>query len=187
SAQTANILDETVSVSGTHEVGSPVTVVASDGVHSTTPVTAALSGGTWSTTIDVSALDNGTITYSATAVDAAANSNVGVGTGKKDILAPTFDSLTAVGGSTHVTLTFSEPVLCSSVNAVGFLAVVNGGLPSLVLGVGCVGTSSSTLTGTLTSAPSTGQSVQIGVAVAAVTDEAGNTSLLLGSQIGLAS
>ncbi|WP_323097003.1 OmpL47-type beta-barrel domain-containing protein [Intrasporangium sp. YIM S08009] len=63
------------SASGTVEAGASVTVVATDGTRSTAPVTAAVTGTSWSASgIAVTALRDGSITYTATATDAAGNS-----------------------------------------------------------------------------------------------------------------
>ncbi len=63
------------SASGTGQVGATVTLVASDGVHTTTTFqTTIAADGTWSVSgIDVSALDDGTITFTATAKDDLGN------------------------------------------------------------------------------------------------------------------
>ena len=61
--------------SGTGEVGATITLVASNGENSTIEYTTVVGeDGAWSITgIDVSALADGTITYAATAADAAGN------------------------------------------------------------------------------------------------------------------
>ena len=63
------------SASGTGEAGATISLVVTDGTHSTTAQTTTVSaGGTWSiSAIDVSALDDGTITFNVTATDLANN------------------------------------------------------------------------------------------------------------------
>jgi cyclophilin family peptidyl-prolyl cis-trans isomerase len=72
--------------SGTGEVGATISVMASDGSHTTTAATTTVgSGGTWSISgINVSALNDGTITYTATATDSANNSASSTKTANKD-------------------------------------------------------------------------------------------------------
>ena len=61
---------------GTGKAGANISVVASEGTHSTKPSTAVVAADeTWSATVDVGTLSDGTITYSATASDAAGNSS----------------------------------------------------------------------------------------------------------------
>ena len=64
-----------VTVSGTSEASTLVSVVADDGTNATTPYTTMVAvDGTWSITgIDVSLLNDGTITFTATSVDAVGN------------------------------------------------------------------------------------------------------------------
>ncbi len=63
------------SANGTGEVGVSVSVVATDGTHTTAAKTTTIGAdGTWTVTgIDVSALSDGSITYTATATDASNN------------------------------------------------------------------------------------------------------------------
>jgi hypothetical protein len=87
-----------VSASGKAEAGATVSVAVSDGAgHSTAPrITTAGADGTWSVTgIDVSTLLDGTITYTATASDAAGNTKVAKATATKDAAAPAV-AITAV-------------------------------------------------------------------------------------------
>ena len=61
--------------SGTGEVGAAISLVVGDGTHSTIPMTTTVdANGTWSVSgIDLSTLADGTITFTATATDAAGN------------------------------------------------------------------------------------------------------------------
>ncbi|MDQ0800139.1 OmpL47-type beta-barrel domain-containing protein [Arthrobacter sp. SLBN-112] len=80
-----------VPVSGTAEAGATVSFVASDaGSAHSVPVTVTASGtGSWSASLDLSSLNQGTVTYSATATDAAGNTGpAGTATSTKDTLAP---------------------------------------------------------------------------------------------------
>ena len=178
STQTANILNQHVTVQGSTD-GTPVSVVASDGAgHHTAPVAATVSGTSWSATVDVSGLDDGTITYTGTATDSAGNTSVASKADTKDTVPPVLSSVGAVGGTVQVTATFSEPVECSGVNLAIFAALVNG-TADVVTGVSCPAgaTSSTTLTATLLTAPLSGDTVQVTAGVAAVSDTAGNSSL----------
>ena len=60
---------------GTCEIGATVSVMASDGTNNSVPVDAIVDGGgNWTASgIDVTGFDNGTITFTATATDAAGN------------------------------------------------------------------------------------------------------------------
>ena len=75
---------------GTTDPGIQVTVVASDGTHSSTPKSAtADANGNWTVSgIDVSGLDDGTITYTATATDEGNNTGSDSKTATKDTVAP---------------------------------------------------------------------------------------------------
>jgi len=72
---TANLAN--LSASGTGDVGATVTVVARNGLQSSAPVTVVIgAGGTWTVNgIDVTGLADGTITFAATAEDAAGNTS----------------------------------------------------------------------------------------------------------------
>ncbi|HTQ39322.1 MAG TPA: Ig-like domain repeat protein [Pirellulales bacterium] len=66
--------DTSTAISGTGTTGATISVVASDGTHSTAPQTTTVSSGTWTVSgIDVSALDDGTITYTVTATNSFNN------------------------------------------------------------------------------------------------------------------
>ena len=160
-----------VAVSGTTEAGAGVTVVASDGTHSTGPVLATVAGnGSWNATVDVSSLDDGTVTYTATATDAALNVGTDATTATKDTVVPTLDGITATDLSTTVTLHFSEAVQCSGSST---FVVTVGGLPD-VMTVDCSGPAGTTLTGTLAVPALLGQDVDVTPGAGAVTDVTGN-------------
>jgi hypothetical protein len=79
----------TVAVSGTGEEGASVSVVASDGILTTSAVVTTVgAGGTWSVEINVGSLADGTITFTATASDTAGNSQETSDTANKDATAP---------------------------------------------------------------------------------------------------
>ncbi len=79
-----------VIVSGTGEAGSSISLVATDGTHSTTAYTTTVaSDGTWSISgINVSALTDGTITFNVTATDSEDNTATASKTATKDTVAP---------------------------------------------------------------------------------------------------
>jgi len=85
------------SVSGTGEGGVLISIVANNGAHNTTAQTTTVSiGGTWTISgIDLSAISDGTITYTASATDAAGNTATASKTATKDTVAPTV-SITSV-------------------------------------------------------------------------------------------
>ncbi|MCC7085436.1 MAG: peptidylprolyl isomerase [Pirellulales bacterium] len=82
--------DQNVNVSGTVEVGSTVSVVATDGTTTTSAVSATVdASGNWSIAgFNVSSLQDGSITFTATATDAAGNTATGSTTATKDTVAP---------------------------------------------------------------------------------------------------
>ena len=88
---------------------------------------------------------------------------------------PTFDSITANGGSTTVVATFSEPVLCSTVQTEEFAAAV-GGTSEEVTAAICDGDTDNTIELTLANPPNGGESVAVTYVANAtpITDDAGN-------------
>lgn len=118
-----------VTVSGTAEAGSTVTLTVSDGVPANTLTASATASGTgsWSLTgLNFGSLNQGTLTYSASAKDAAGNSGTAATTSnKKDVQAPTVLELTLANGTGNgnnastaakadagdtVTIKYSEPM-----------------------------------------------------------------------------
>ncbi len=87
-ANSANAANTTISGTGT--VGATISVVVGDGTNSTAAQTTTVgSGGTWSISgINVTSLNDGTITYTATASDAAGNTSTATRTAQKDTTAP---------------------------------------------------------------------------------------------------
>ncbi|MFF2344719.1 beta strand repeat-containing protein [Pseudarthrobacter sp. NPDC058119] len=79
-----------VTVGGTAEAGATINLTASDGAGHSVPGTATASGsGAWSITVNLSSLNQGTVTYTATATDAAGNvGSARTATGVKDTAAP---------------------------------------------------------------------------------------------------
>jgi hypothetical protein len=77
-------------ISGTGTAGATISVVVSNGGTSTpAQTTTVTSGGTWSITgINISSLGDGTVTYTATASDAAGNTATATRTAQKDTSAP---------------------------------------------------------------------------------------------------
>ena len=82
--------DTATTASGTAEAGDTISVVATDGTNSTAAkTTTAASDGSWSVSgVDVSSLADGTITYTATAANAAGTSSQASKTATKDTVAP---------------------------------------------------------------------------------------------------
>lgn len=93
---TANVT--AVPVTGTAEAGTTITLTAADTVpaHTVTAVTTASGTGAWSfTTLNLAGLDQGTLTYTATAKDAAGNTGTpATATDTKDTIAPAAPTLT---------------------------------------------------------------------------------------------
>ncbi|MEA3075997.1 MAG: hypothetical protein QOF60_905 [Actinomycetota bacterium] len=148
--------------------------VTVDGLLATSDSCTAAGCATWS--YAPPALAVGTHTVSLRAFDdGGSRSLLTTRTITVDQTAPTFVS--AVGSTSvanQATLTFSEPILCTSVNDTNFSATVNG-TPDVVAATTCSGTSSATITLTLAFAPSGGNTVAITL-VSPVKDRAGNDS-----------
>ncbi len=91
------------SASGTGTAGLTVTVVATDGTHSSAPQTATVgNGGKWTVNnIDVSALNDGTITYTVTISDAASNSATATKTSDKNTAGSTSHATTTTVTTNH--------------------------------------------------------------------------------------
>lgn len=80
-----------VTITGTSEANAKITLTASDaGSAHSVPIAATASGtGTWSGNLDLGSLNQGTVTYSATATDAAGNTSAAkTATSTKDTVAP---------------------------------------------------------------------------------------------------
>jgi len=109
-----------VAVSGSAEAAATVTLTIADagGAHTVTATTTANGFGAWSVAgIDVTALNDGTVTYRATATDAAGNSGpVGTATASKDTVAPTV----AIGAVT-------DPISTGNAAAAGASGTVESG------------------------------------------------------------
>jgi len=88
-----------------------------------------------------------------------------------DTVAPTFDSILATPGSSSVTVTFSEPLACNTVNAFDFTAEINGA----AVAVNQVSCTASGATITLASATLAGANVEVTLS-GVVSDPAGNVA-----------
>jgi len=127
--------------------------------------------------------DYGTLAYAqpAAAADQAHSAGGPVPSSNPNVTestTPTFNSVavvsTASAGTGQPTLTFSEPVKCSSVSAGDFTATLNGGNDA-VLAVTCTGTDNATITLTLaTPSNNVNDSVSVSM-VGTIVDEFGNS------------
>lgn len=116
-----------VLVSGNAEAGSSVTITVNDAgaAHTTSQTVVAESSGAWSATFNLVTFNDPTISYSAVAKDAAGNVSLvaGTATSSKDTTAPRVTAVSLSNGGAQftpdagdkVTLTFSEPLLPSSI------------------------------------------------------------------------
>lgn len=111
------------------------------------------------------------------AIDAAGNANQASTSTDNvvtyDITLPVFSSVSATGGSSTITATFSEPILCTTVATTDFLATVNGNPTALVTGLVCEGVADDVLPLTVSITPFGDHIVAINL-VGAVTDRSGN-------------
>lgn len=112
------------------EPNDSVIVSATDGVTTlTAPAVTSDPSGNFSVSIDTSALSEGTITYRATASDAAGNASPTTSTSNvKGTLAVTSTSPTANGvtkNKTTVSVTFNHPILTSGAGTTSTLQVTN--------------------------------------------------------------
>ncbi|KRE91894.1 beta strand repeat-containing protein [Arthrobacter sp. Soil764] len=121
-----------VLINGTGDAGLPVNITVRDVAFNPLTKTITPSGASWSTTMDLSSLKEGTLTFTASATDAAGNTGTATAaaTTTKDTAAPTVTGVKLTnGGSTNtskasadpgdtVTLTYSEKLdltkFCSS-------------------------------------------------------------------------
>jgi hypothetical protein len=169
-----NIANRTgVAVSGTAEPGATVTLTIADagGAHTVSRTASADGAGLWSTTgTDVSTLADGTITYRASATDAAGNTGpAATATASKDTVAPTV----AVSAGTN-------PVNSGNVAAATASGTVSGGTVALSVtdGTNTVTAPSSSNGGTWSAGPVDLSPLADGTITytATATDAAGNTS-----------
>jgi hypothetical protein len=122
----------TVSIQGTGEANTLVSVVVSGGMSETTAATVGVAGdGTWSlANIDVTALPDGQITYTAFIEDAAGNSSQTTQSAEKDVVVPAVQSITKAdadptsANTLNFTVVFTEPV--SGVGSSSFVTVPGG-------------------------------------------------------------
>ncbi|WP_045729408.1 Ig-like domain-containing protein [Pseudarthrobacter chlorophenolicus] len=165
-----------VPVSGTTEPGAKITLTAADAgvVHSAAPVTATADGsGNWSATLNLGSLDQGTVTYSATATDAAGNvSAARTASSVKDTVAPA--AAQSLGVPAYVNIATASSVRISGTAETGATVKVSATSPG----------SAQPATGTATASDGT-WSANLNLAslkdgtvtyTVTVTDSAGNTS-----------
>lgn len=102
-----------VAASGTAEKNSSVAVTFSDGTHQVFDTVSADSNGAWSMTgVDLTSLSDGTITVTAIATDAAANSSVAsdpVTTPKHTVVPSAPQSLTVTPGNGTLDISWAAP------------------------------------------------------------------------------
>ncbi|WP_457945984.1 beta strand repeat-containing protein [Pseudarthrobacter sp. alpha12b] len=164
-----------VPVTGTAEAGATITLTAADaGAAHSVPITVTASGtGTWSVSLDLGSLNQGTVTYAATATDAAGNTGAsGTATSIKDTDAPAPAQSLKV--PTYVNLANSSAVPVSGTAEIGATVTVTATSPG----------SAAAVTGTATSVGGTWSlnmdlgSLKDGTVTytATVQDAAGNTS-----------
>ena len=120
--------EESVTVSGTGEAGASISLVGSDGTHSTTTYTATVAeNGTWTITgIDTSGLTDGTITFTANATDTAGNSASDTETTTKDTAGPAVAITSSTGPISIATAHDATASGTSEVGATISLIVTDG-------------------------------------------------------------
>ncbi len=162
------------SIHGTGEVGATISVVASDGTHSTTAKTATVgSDGTWTITgIDVSTLNDGTITYTANSTDAQNNTSQDAKTATKDTQPPAVSVTTVTNPVTSANATNTSASGTGEVGAAISVVATDGthttAAAQTTVGAGGTWTVSGIDTSTLTDGTIT--------YTATATDTAGNTA-----------
>jgi cyclophilin family peptidyl-prolyl cis-trans isomerase len=196
---TINSLNDTgISVGGTTEVGSTVTIVATDsasGTSNTFDGTVDSSGNWTASGIDVSGLADGTITFTATFTDTAGNTSTNSKTAIKDTVAPTltFTTITpnpinaadvmivAASGTTSIGATVTivatdsasgtSDTYNATVNASGIWTVSGMDVSGLVDGTITFTAAAASTGGNLATATSTAvKDTVTNVTIAAVTD-----------------
>ncbi|QDG89375.1 OmpL47-type beta-barrel domain-containing protein [Pseudarthrobacter sp. NIBRBAC000502770] len=131
-----------VTVGGTAEAGATINLTASDGAGHSVPGTAAASGsGAWSITMNLSSLNEGTVTFSATATDAAGNTGAArTATSIKDTSAP--DAATALKVPTYVNATTAPSINVAGnaeAGATVSVSAMSPGSPAPVTGTAVAG------------------------------------------------
>ncbi|TDT85907.1 hypothetical protein DFO47_101326 [Arthrobacter sp. AG258] len=164
-----------VPLTGTAEAGSKVTLVASDpgSAHSISATVTASGTGTWSATLDLSSLNQGTVTYSATATDAAGNTSPAkTATATKDTVAPAAAQFSSVPQYVNSAGVGSVPI--SGTAETGAVVTVSAMSPGSAAAV--TGTATATASGWAVNLNLT--SLRDGAVTYTVTvaDSAGNTS-----------
>ncbi|WP_285319311.1 Ig-like domain-containing protein [Pseudarthrobacter sp. lyk4-40-TYG-27] len=164
-----------VPLTGTAEAGSKVTLVASDAGtgHSVTATVTASGAGTWSASLDLTSLNQGTVTYSATATDAAGNTSPArTATATKDTVAPAAAQFSSVPQYVNSAGVGSVPI--SGTAETGAVVTVSAMSPGSAAAV--TGTATATASGWAVNLNLT--SLRDGTVTYTVTvaDSAGNTS-----------
>ncbi|RAX18221.1 hypothetical protein DC347_01745 [Pseudarthrobacter sp. AG30] len=164
-----------VPLTGTAEAGSKVTLVASDAgtAHSVTATVTASGAGTWSASLDLTSLNQGTVTYSATATDAAGNTSPArTATATKDTVAPAAAQFSSVPQYVNSAGVGSVPI--SGTAETGAVVTVSAMSPGSAAAV--TGTATATASGWAVNLNLT--SLRDGTVTYTVTvaDSAGNTS-----------
>ncbi|UUL77429.1 Ig-like domain-containing protein [Pseudarthrobacter sp. Fe7] len=169
-----------VAISGTAEAGAMVTLTATDAgaAHSAAPVTTTADGtGKWSASLDLGSLNQGTITFTATATDAAGNTGAnGTATSTKDTIAPAQAQSLKV--PTFVNIANSSAVPVSGTAEAGATVTVTATIPGTAKSVTGTATTAGDATWSLNLNLDSTSGVPDGTITytATVKDAAGNTS-----------
>lgn len=166
----------TPTITGTAEAGSTVTLY--EGTSSLGTVTADATTGAWS--LSSASLSEGSHTLSAMAVDLAGNSSSASSAFAVtiDTVAPTLLAALSVNGNL-LTLTFAEAVsLAAAPHQTAGMSIMVDGTPRAITAASASGTAGNTVTLTLASAVSYGQTVTFSydptLSGSGLSDEAGN-------------
>lgn len=166
-----------VTVSGTGEAGTTVSVVVTNGASTAPKTTIVLQDGTWTVTgINVTALADGTVTFNVTATDAAGNTATTSTTQTKDTVGPALaltqspTTINAAGASNTTLKGTADPGLQISITATdGVTTTIAYGGHSAVngtwsrSGIDVSGLNDGTITYTITASEANGNTTQITV------------------------
>ncbi len=181
-----------VSASGTGEAGATISLVVDDGTTTSQTYNATIgTDGTWSITgIDTSGLADGTLTFTATASDAAGNTATASQTATKDTTAPAVDlaqvtdpitianyQSAAASGTGEVGATITLVVTDGTTSSASYSATVGSDGTWSITGIDTSGLVDGTLTFTATASDTAGNTSQSSrtatkttIAVSSVTD-----------------